>query len=360
MAVNETPPFWFEKPGLKAWALWPFSWAYSRAAALNMHAKPSGSVPVPVLCVGNFVAGGGGKTPTCLALAKALQERGYNPGFLSRGYGGRISGPELVDLKKHNALDVGDEPLLLVRAAPTAISGDRIAGANMLVAAGCDFIIMDDGFQNPKLVKDYSLVVVDARRGAGNGFAMPAGPLRVMLPEQMRFASAVLVVGSGSGADPVIRKASRAARPVFQARLATANADKWKDKWLIAYAGIADPEKFFQSLRDIGADLAQIKPFGDHHFFTRDDVTELLDRAKLMKAELVTTAKDFVRLMGMGEHQDRLARESQVVSVELVFEDDTVAARIINETVTEFEARALTEAKETRHGAGEATAGQTA
>jgi len=191
--------------------------------------------------------------------------------------------------------------------------------------------------------KDYSLVVVDSRRGTGNGFAMPAGPLRVSLPEQLRLASSILVVGSEDGANPVIRMASRAAKPVFGARLQTRDAEKWKGKWLIAYAGIADPEKFFQSLRDVGADLAQVKPLGDHHLFTRDDVTELLDRAKLMKAQLVTTAKDFVRLMGMGEHQDRLARETQVVSVELIFEDETIAERIIDETLEAFEERTLKE-----------------
>ncbi len=341
MAVNETPPFWFEKPGLKAWLLWPLSYLYSRAAALNMQAKPSGSVPVPVLCIGNFVAGGGGKTPTGLALAALLKEKGYRPGFLSRGYGGRITGPEIVDLKKHNSLDVGDEPLLLARSTTTVVSGERVSGARKLVEAGCDFIIMDDGFQNPRLKKDYSLVVVDSRRGAGNGFAMPAGPLRVSLDKQMHFADAILIIGNGDGADPVIRKAARAARPVFEAALKTRDAENWRGRWLIAFAGIADPEKFFASLRDLGADLAQIKPFGDHHYFTRDDVTELLDRAKLMKAELVTTAKDFVRLMGMGEHQDRLARETAVVSVDLIFENPDDAERIIEKTLAKYDARML-------------------
>lgn len=349
MAANETPPFWFEKPGLKAWLLWPFSWAYSRAASLTMHAAPSGSVAAPVLCVGNFVAGGGGKTPTSLALCDLLKHRGYKPGFLSRGYGGKISGPEIVDLKKHNALDVGDEPLLLARSSTTVVSSDRLAGAQKLVDAGCDFILMDDGFQNPKLKKDYALVVVDSRRGIGNGFAMPAGPLRVRLPEQMLLADSILIIGNMPGADPVIRTAARAAKPLFYASLKTRDAAKWKNKWLIAYAGIADPEKFFQSLRDLGADLAQIKAFGDHHYYTREDVSELLDRAKLMEAELVTTAKDFVRLMGMGEHQNRLARESSVVSVDLVFEDETMAERIIAETLRRYEKRALEEEAEANH-----------
>ncbi|MGB7336689.1 MAG: tetraacyldisaccharide 4'-kinase [Salaquimonas sp.] len=345
MSVNETPPFWFDKPGIQAWLMWPVAWAYSRASALKMHAKPSGSVNVPVLCIGNFVAGGGGKTPTALAMAKHLTKAGYKPGFLSRGYGGRISGPEQVQLEKHNAHDVGDEPLLLARSAPTVISAERVSGAKKLVEIGCDFIIMDDGFQNPRLVKDYSLVVVDSRRGIGNGFAMPAGPLRVRLKDQLPLADSVLVVGNDDSAEAVIRSAAKSGRPIYQGSMKLLNAGHWKDKWLLPFAGIADPEKFFQTLRDAGADLAQYKSFADHHFFTRDDVVELLDRAKLMEAQLVTTSKDFVRLLGMGEAAQRLAKASEVVSVELVFENNTIADIIIQKTLSNFEKRQLKEAK---------------
>lgn len=341
MSANETPPFWFEKPGFKAWALLPISWLYSRAAALKMHAKPSGSVDVPVLCVGNFVVGGGGKTPTCLALAKLAKERGLNPGFLSRGYGGRITGPKIVELKKHNAHDVGDEPLLLARAATTAICADRLAGANLLVEKGCDLIIMDDGFQNPRLLKDYCLVVVDSRRGIGNTFSMPAGPLRVNLSDQMRLADSVLIVGEEDGATAVIRKTARSGKPVYQANLTMLNAKQWKDKWLLAYAGIADPEKFFASLRKAEADLAQIRPFGDHHYYTNDDVNELLDRSTLMKAELVTTAKDFVRLIGMGSRQQQLAEASKVAGVELEFDSQQTGEMILDRLLASFEKRQL-------------------
>ena len=348
MAANETPPFWFEKPGVKAWALWPFSVAFSRASARNMLAKPSGSVGAPVLCIGNFVAGGGGKTPTALEIARLAKERGLNPGFLSRGYGGRISGPEHVNLKKHNAHDVGDEPLLLARQAPTVISADRLAGAEKLIGIGCDFIIMDDGFQNPKLLKDYCLVVVDSRRGAGNGFVMPAGPLRVNLKDQMLLADSVLVVGKDDGAASVIRQSAKSGKPIALASLEMINKDHWKDQWLLPFAGIADPQKFFDSLARAGGNLAQIRPFADHHFFSRDDVTELLDRAKLTKAKLVTTAKDFVRLIGMGEAQERLAKETSVVQVKLVFEDVATPGLIIDKTLERYEARELAAEKKLR------------
>jgi len=341
MMTNETPPFWFRKPGLKAYLLWPFSWLYSRGAVMKMHSRPSGSVAVPVLCIGNFVAGGGGKTPTALAFGKAAIARGLKPGFLSRGYGGRISGPQLVDLKKHNAHDVGDEPLLLAEIAPTVISSDRLAGARQLEKSGCDFIIMDDGFQNPRLQKDYCLIAVDARRGIGNGYAMPAGPLRVGLREQLLKTDAVLLIGNETGANSVIRQTARSARPVFQADLRISDRDDWKGKWSIAYAGIADPEKFFESLRKCGADLAHVVPFGDHHFYTEEDIDELLDRAKLMKAGLVTTAKDKARLRGMGKSQEKLARASAVLAVDLAFEDSDTPDLVIDKAILKFEERML-------------------
>jgi tetraacyldisaccharide 4'-kinase len=308
---------------------------------MKMQARPSGSVDVPVLCVGNFVAGGGGKTPTAIALAKAAIARGLKPGILSRGYGGRISGPQMVMPKKHNAHDVGDEPLLLAGVAPTVISTDRLAGARQLESSGCDFIIMDDGFQNPRLLKDYCLIAVDARRGIGNGFAMPAGPLRVGLREQLRKADAVLLIGKQAGANLAIRQAARSGRPVFQADLRTTDQKGWMGKWIIAFAGIADPEKFFDTLRQAGADLAHIVPFGDHHFYTEEDVTELLDRAKLMKAELATTTKDWVRLRGMGKLQDKLAKASSVLAVELEFDDSHTPDLVIDRTIEKFEQRKL-------------------
>ena len=338
MAVNETPPFWFEKPGVKAWLLSPFAWLYSRAAARTMNMQPSGSVPVPVICVGNFIAGGGGKTPTALALCLAAREAGFRPGFLSRGYGGRVNHPTIVDTGKHNAIDVGDEPLLLARSAMTVVSPDRIAGANLLSEQGADFIIMDDGFQNPRLRRDYNLVVVDSRRGIGNGFAIPAGPLRLDLKTQMMKADGVLVVGGDPGADPVIRRTAKGGKPVFLAKLNMIEPERWKGRALIAYAGIADPFKFFDSLGKAGAKLSLVQPFGDHHYFHDDEIKELINRAKLMGAGLVTTAKDMARLLNMGPEHQKLADISEVSEVKLTFDDEATPARIIAKTVERFEA----------------------
>lgn len=341
MAVNETPPFWFRKPGLKAWLLWPFSYLYNSASAANMLAQPSASVDAPVICIGNFVVGGGGKTPTAISLVKYLKSKGYRPGILSRGYSGKVTKATLVDLEKHNAKDVGDEPLLLAQNAKTVVSADRVAGANLLVELGCNFIIMDDGFQNPKLRKDFNLVVVDSKRGIGNGFAMPAGPLRVKMAQQMQKTDAILVVGNESGADRVIRIAARAAKPIYTASSQMINKSRWKDKSILPFAGIADPQKFFDSLKNVGAQIVQIYPFGDHHFFRNDEVKELLDKSELMSAQLVTTAKDQVRLIGMGELQEKLAEKSEVVEIKFSYESANTLDIILSQTIKRYEERML-------------------
>lgn len=341
MAANETPPFWFEKPGLKSWFLSPFSYLYDQAASVNMLAKHTAEVPVPVICIGNFVVGGGGKTPTALALAKAAKEKGFTPGFLSRGYSGKITAATIVDLEKHNASDIGDEPLLLAREALTVVSADRPKGANLLVDQNCDLIIMDDGFQNPKLLKDYCLVVVDSKRGIGNGFSMPAGPLRVSLKDQLSKTDSVLIVGNESGADQLIRSVAKAAKPIYSAATKMVNKAQWRNKFLLPYAGIADPQKFFTSLKDAGADIAQVSPFGDHHFFRNDEIKELLGKAELLGARLVTTAKDHARLIGMGAMHQQLAEKSLVCKISLEFEDETIAPLIIEKAIENFEKRSL-------------------
>lgn len=339
MAANETPPFWFEKPSFKSWLLWPISYLYNRGATLKMLSTASTKVDVPVLCIGNFVAGGGGKTPTALAFAKSLKARGFKPGFLSRGYGGRVNVPTLVDRKKFNALDVGDEPLLLAKMAKTVVSADRVAGAKLLIKNGCNFIIMDDGFQNPSLNKDFCLVVVDSRRGIGNGFTIPAGPLRADIQTQITKTDSVLIVGSDNGADEIIRKTARSGKPIYHSNLVMEKPEQWENKSLIAFAGIADPEKFFESLRKQGAKLELIRSFGDHHYFHKDEILEMLDRAKHLKAKLVTTAKDYVRFLGMGELHETFAKKLSVVHVELKFDDTNAIDVIIDKTIVQFEQR---------------------
>src|SRR5262245_3411239 len=254
------PSFWWRKRSLLTLLLSPLGAIYGLVAALRL--RGGDSVGIPVICVGNLTVGGAGKTPTALAIGRYLIAIGARPYFLSRGYGGSLSGPVRVDLIKHRADEVGDEPLLLAQLCPTIVSADRLAGARAARDAGATVIVMDDGFQNPSLRKDLALIVVDGRRGIGNGCVLPAGPLRAPLKRQLARAHAVLVVGQSDGkgagksdgAAGVIEQAQRRNLPVFRGKLAPNPAAAWAlaGQRVVAYAGIGDPEKFFATVTAAG------------------------------------------------------------------------------------------------------------
>lgn len=329
MALQEAPEFWWSKPGLPAYLLSPFALAWGAAAAWRMERPPSASAGVPVLCVGNFIAGGSGKTPTAIAIGRSARDAGFKPGFVSRGFGGVIRGPALVDPSVHRAHEVGDEPLLLAAEAPTVISAKRPAGAARLVAEGCDFIIMDDGFQNPGLAKDFCLVAIDARRGIGNGFTIPAGPLRAPLSRQFALADAIVVIGNGRAGDQLIRESARRAKPAFLAHFVPLKASAWKRRRFLAFAGIADPGKFFSSLEVAGGELVRTRRFGDHHAFTEEEIDELLNAAETEDLSLVTTSKDMARLRRAGHGAERLTERTEVFEVDLRFDDPRALSMIV-------------------------------
>ena len=339
--VSEAPPFWWKEPDWRAWALYPLSKAYGSVARVLMEKAPRVPIEAPVICVGNFTVGGAGKTPTALALADAVVTAGLNPGFLSRGYGGSMRSATLVDPAHHNARDVGDEPILLASKAPTVVSSDRVEGAMMLTGHGVNFIILDDGFQSAAIKFDYALVVVDADRGIGNGHIIPSGPLRAPVVDQMRHATALLVIGEGSGADSVIRSAGRAAKPVFKAQLVVKEPEQFRDRKFLAFAAIGSPQKFFESVRSTGANVVEERSFGDHHVFTDDEIGDLLDRATNKDLELITTSKDMVRLRsGHGRSQD-LVSKAAVLEVEMEMEQADAPGLIIAEALREFKKRRL-------------------
>jgi tetraacyldisaccharide 4'-kinase len=292
----EAPFWWYRRKGGLAAALAPLGRLYgSVAEARFAKAQPYRS-RLPVICIGNFTAGGGGKTPTAIAVAALLAELGAKPTFLTRGYGGASKGPVLVKAGQ-SAGEVGDEPLLLAAAAPTLVSADRAAGAHAIETTGASVIVMDDGFQNPCLAKDLSLVVVDAEAGLGNGLIMPAGPLRAPLEAQMARADALVVIGDGNKAASLIEAFARQGKPVLKARMVPRQDRRWLGVLpVIGFAGIARPEKFFATLRNYGARLVDTRAFPDHHRYSERDARRLLDAAKAQNAMLVTTEKDFVRL----------------------------------------------------------------
>ncbi|MGI9399891.1 MAG: tetraacyldisaccharide 4'-kinase [Rhizobiaceae bacterium] len=343
MALDEAPPFWWKRPGFFSVLLYPMGFVWGRAAAVRMSLPPDASVSVPVLCIGNFIAGGAGKTPTAIEFGKAAARRRIPFGYLTRGYGGLYKGPMVVDPEKHNSSEVGDESLLLAAHRKTVISADRYAGASMLVAEGCKLIIMDDGFQNPSLAKDFSLVVVDAKRGIGNGFSIPAGPLRAPLAAQLGHADAVLVIGDAEAGDQMIRQVARRGKLLHTARIVAKNTRKWKRKPCLAYAGIADPEKLFLSLEAAGALVEVRKSFPDHHAYTDEEAADLVQEAENRNLQLVTTSKDMARLAGLGDAQEALASKSEILDVRMDFDDPRTTDLILDATLAAAEDRLLKE-----------------
>ncbi len=294
------PTFWWKKnPGFFALCLWPVSFVYGMIASRRLH-EPGARATAPVICVGNFVMGGAGKTPTAIALARLLKVRGETPVFLTRGYGGALSSPTplVVRLEHHYARDVGDEALLLANVAPTVVCIDRVAGALAAVDAGASVIVMDDGLQNPTLVKNLSFAVVDGGSGIGNGLTFPAGPLRAPMTAQIPLVSMAVLVGDGEPGNRAAARLSGKAIRIFRAKLAprAAIADCLRGRKVIAFAGIGRPEKFFVTLEETGAQIVARHAFDDHHMFSSQELRGLVDEARAADALLVTTEKDFVRL----------------------------------------------------------------
>lgn len=335
--ASEAPPFWWERPDWRAYALWPFSATYGLVASRLMLWAKRERFDLPVLCVGNFTVGGSGKTPVAIALAKEARGMGLRPGFLSRGHGGNFGQPHIVDAHHDSAKHVGDEPLLLAEHAPVAVTPSRAAGAKLLLEQGCDFLIMDDGFQSAHIHIDYALLVVDARYGIGNGHVIPGGPLRAPLVQQMRFADAVLKMGEGTAADGIVRKASRAGKAVFEAVVRPRDAQALAGRRFLAFAGIGHPDKFFDTVSRAGGTVVRKRSFGDHHVYGKDELDDLVVLARAEGLELVTTAKDAARLRHGAPKSflDRL----QVLEIDAEFELKHAPARIIADTVDAWRRR---------------------
>jgi tetraacyldisaccharide 4'-kinase len=326
----EAPAFWYRQRGMLAAALAPLGKLYGRIAdAKFARIAPYRSL-LPVICIGNFTLGGSGKTPTAIAVASLLASLGARPAFLTRGYGGKSKGPVFVG-KNDGAADVGDEPLLLADVAPTMIAADRAAGAKAIEATEATAIIMDDGFQNPGLAKDLSLIVVDAGLGIGNGLVMPAGPLRAPLEAQIARADALIVVGAGGNAAPLEQAFAARSMPVLKARIVPRQDKRWLVVLpVIAFAGIAAPEKFYATLGANGARVVAKHSFGDHHRFTRREAAALLKEAEERKAMLVTTEKDFVRITDEeGTPLGELKFRCRPFPIAIEFEDEAAAKALL-------------------------------
>jgi tetraacyldisaccharide 4'-kinase len=291
------PDFWYRPSSWMSRLLMPLAAVYGAVAGHRLQ-REGFDAGIPVLCVGNYHVGGAGKTPTVLALVKLLRDLGETPVVLSRGYGGRLRGPVMVDPDRHAAADVGDEPLMLARTVPVAVARDRLDGVALARSQGATVIVMDDGFQNPAIAKDASLIVIDARRGLGNARVFPAGPLRAPLPPQIARTDALIVIGDGAAAEAVAAAVAAQDKPVLTAHLRAddASVTSLRGKRVSAFAGIGDPGRFFRTLRASGIEVVLERAFADHHPFSRSEIETLIAQAGREALTLVTTEKDLARL----------------------------------------------------------------
>jgi tetraacyldisaccharide 4'-kinase len=294
--IRTAPAFWARPPGLLSELLLPVGAGWDAATRLRQAFTRPYYPPVPVVCVGNLVAGGAGKTPVALAVAERLVSRGIALHIVTRGYGGSLGGPERVDLSRHDAAAVGDEALLLAARAPCWVARDRADGVRAAVALRAQMILLDDGLQNPTVAKTFSFLVVDAAYGFGNGRVIPAGPLRESLARGLSRAHAIVLLGEEvqPGGQESLR--INTALPVLHAALRPVAGERFAGARLLAFAGIGRPEKFFSTLQTLGADLVGTRSFPDHHPFRASEIDRLRRAAERAKARLITTAKDILRV----------------------------------------------------------------
>jgi len=321
----KAPEFWRTgRGGLPAAALSPLGWVYGLAGKVRRSLSRPWQPPVPVICVGNLVAGGAGKTPVALDLAQRLQAIGTSVSFLSRGYGGSETGPRRVDGDVDRADQVGDEPLLLCRQAPTWVSQDRVRGA-AAASDGADVIIMDDGYQNPSLIKACSLLVIDGQYGFGNGRLIPAGPLRETPGDALKRADGVIIIGEDEAGLVTFISRAFPDLPLLRTKIVPGPEIKnLTDKPLTAFAGIGQPDKFFRTLTDAGCNVVTSRSFPDHHPYSLTDLEHLKSLAKKNNSQLITTEKDSVRIP-----KDQ-SQDIEVLTITLQWEDEALLQSLLD------------------------------
>lgn len=319
------PDFW-RTDGIVPKLLSPLSMLWRAGTCVRTLTTTARHPGCPVFCVGNFTVGGAGKTPTAVALFDLLTSLGRTPHFVSRGYGGSVTGPHRVDATRDTADKVGDEPLLLAKHGPVWISRERSLGAEMARDAGADAIILDDGLQNPSLIKDCSFAVIDSRYGIGNGRVMPAGPMREPLMTGLEKVRAIILIGDQT---PDFIANLPASVPVLRAQVNASNGSDFAGKRVLAFAGIGRPEKFYASLKQAGADVVQTRDFADHHPFSDQELAELHEASRSLDAALVTTEKDLMRLPS--DRRDGISS----LDIHLVFNAPDQLAQIVKSVLAD-------------------------
>jgi len=325
--MMKAPAFWARPPGLLSELLLPVGAGWDVVGRLREALFRPYFPPVPVVCVGNLVAGGAGKTPVALALATHLVSCGVAVHIVTRGYGGRLGGPVRVDAARHDASAVGDEALSLAVRAPCWVARDRAQGVGAAAQAGAQLVVLDDGFQNPGIAKTLSLVVVDAAYGFGNGRVIPAGPLRESLARGLARADAIVLLGAETQRRGPGFPGNDGALPILHADLRPVGGERLAGRRLLAFAGIGRPEKFFATLQALGAELVGTRPYPDHYPFAAGELDQLLRAAERAQACLITTAKDIVRVPAT------MRSAIEVLEVEICWADPGALAELLRPVI---------------------------
>ena len=336
----ETPPFWWQKPGLFSAALWPASAAYAAYMRRRIRTQGSIAVDVPILCIASLAVGAAGKTPVAVAIAAHASAIGMRPGFVSRGPSTLHSEAHLVAPRRDSARHVGVEALELARHAPVAVSNRREAAARMLAGEGCDLIILLDDFLGARLAIDHVTAVVEAARGLGNGRVIPAGPLRAPLVDQLRHVQSLVVLGEGDAADRAVRHVARAGRPIHVARERPI-AGGLQGQRFLAFSSVGAPGHFHAMIREAGGEVVSARSFAPGHQYTQEQATDLAGLAQAEQLELVTTMRDAIGLGQAATPVKALIGKAQVLPIEVAFESTQSAGRIIAETVGAWQQRHL-------------------
>ena len=290
----KAPKFWYnQKDTLYSNILYPLSLVFRLGTRLRNWVSIKKLSPIPTICIGNIVVGGAGKTPVSMKICKMLTKAGYKPHFISKGYAGTIKESTLVETW-HSPKSVGDESLLLSEIASTWIGINRIQSANLAKKNGADCLILDDGFQNTSIDKDFSIIVVDGEQEFGNKRVLPAGPLREGILRGLSRTNVVVVIGK---INKTLKMLIPSTIPVFRAKFEIKKDNEiFKGKKVTAFAGIAYPSKFFKTLEAQGAKIIKEVSYPDHYIYNENDLLHLAEIANKTKSILVTTKKDFVRI----------------------------------------------------------------
>lgn len=311
----KTPKFWIKKSPISLLLL-PLSGLYLIGFMIAKVISRPQKISKPIICVGNIIAGGSGKTPTAIALGKILNQMGIKFAYLSRGY--MNDGSKFLMLKKDDNLkakQTGDEPLLLLETAPTFVAKDRVFGAKQIESMNqFEAIILDDGMQSNKIVRDYTIMVVDGKIGFGNGLLIPAGPMRESLDQGIKKSDLIVIIGEEN--QEIRTKFSQ--KKIVSAQIKITNLDLFRDKKLVAFCGLAYPQKFFDLIEKSTLELIEKQSFADHHHYKIDELDSLLKKSEQKNAQLITTKKDWVKFPKT--YQEKIP----YLDIELQFDDENL------------------------------------